>query len=38
MTIESMIFVDGEFTVPLYDEFMKREMPEWGPPTRKPTT
>lgn len=24
---------DTAFTVPLFDEFMKREMPEWEPPT-----
>jgi hypothetical protein len=28
---------DTAFTVPLFDEFMKREMPEWEPPTRTQT-
>ena len=25
---------DTAFTVPLFDEFMKREMPDWSPPTK----
>jgi hypothetical protein len=28
---------DTAFTVPLFDEFMKREMPEWEPPARRQT-
>ncbi len=28
---------DTAFTVPLFDEFMKREMPEWNPPTKNKT-
>lgn len=26
---------DTAFTVPLFDEFMRREMPEWAPPTQR---
>lgn len=28
---------DTAFTVPLFDEFMKREMPDWNPPTKRAT-
>lgn len=28
---------DTAFTVPLFDEFMKREMPEWNPPAKNKT-
>ena len=26
---------DTAFTVPLFDAFMKREMPDWKPPTER---
>lgn len=29
---------DTAFTVPMFDEFMKRAMPDWKPPTKKSGT